>query len=344
MTSTNYYLLGPILAQGSTDISKFIITYNDLKIPFFLTAVKSTDDSQPLELILDPRVTKPVSTEADIGSVVVLSASTGQAEIRLSFTFEDTIYFITGAETAENSNNQKNFFATPTKKSASVIQITTEFNNWGIFLAGVHYSFTTSSNENILWKAYVPDMSSLDMGVPTQILFESDGFTPKIQTITNKIRIVTTIWYDKTQSCASIKDLQDVIEVELNWATENGTLPDAFTKSKDCEIGRRYKYCGPKQSCGSSCNGPCTSASGEGDVCSFDGKTDKYSCSGPPKKSNKLIWWIIIGVAVFIFVVAIIYWIKSRGKTEIQGVKPIHETSGYATSPSNVRVSYRSML
>ena len=194
MTTSNYYLLGPILSQGSTDISKFIITYNDRKIPFFLTVVKSTDDSQPLELILDPRVTKQVSTEANIGSVVVLSASTGQASVRLSFTFEDTIYFITGAESAENSNNKKNFFATPTKTSASVIQITTEYNNWGIFLAGVHYSFTSSSNETILWKAYVPDMSSLEMGVPTQILFEADGVTPRIQTIQNKIRIVTTTW------------------------------------------------------------------------------------------------------------------------------------------------------
>lgn len=332
MNPSNYYLLGPILAQGSTDISKFIITYNDRKIPFFLTVVKSTDPKQPLELILDPRVISPVSNEANIGSVVVLSASSGQASVRLSFTFEDKVYFITGAESAENSNNKKNVFATPTKTSASVIQITTEYNNWGILLAGVHYSFVSSSNENILWKAYEPDMSSLENGVPTLILFEADGVTPKIQTITNKIRIVTTTWYDKKQNCGSIKDLQDVIEVEINWATEKGTLPEAFTKSTDCATGRRYKYCGPKQSCGSSCNGPCTSASGPGDVCLFG--DDKYSCSVPPDKSNKLIWWIIIGVAVFIIIVIVIYWIsRSSKKTPLnvhiykhrtQQIRPIH--------------------
>ncbi len=176
--SGSYYLLGPINSG-----SKILMVTSKNKIPFFLTLVSGANNST--EIIFDPR--------GDTLKALELNINTQSPGIRLSF---PNIQGITNYITTNKIGTMN--VVTTTDKSDHLIQITTEAAAWNApteFLAGIHYHFNNQVNNKVSWKAFVPDLNSIDpqTGLPTQILM--DGQNPQIQFFEEDIRVLPCVWY-----------------------------------------------------------------------------------------------------------------------------------------------------
>ena len=280
-TNDSYYLLGPIEPQ-----QEFILVYGRNQVLYVLTQ-NSTED-----LIFDPRKgTKPL----------VLKASEHSPGIFMTFQEEEKTKYVNGSNTVSSTETQ-----TP------IIQRTTEAENFGVFLAGIHYDFTDKKGIRLKWKTYEADLSTVSGGQSTGILM-SNGM-PVIGQQEELIRAIPTEWF-KEGSCVTTTGLEEVVEAEGFWVSESANVPNGFTNKDDCETGFRYNYCAPKVECGGKCKGLCVTT---GDTCVFDGSKESYSCQQTIPDREKPWWqqeWFIALAAVLgIGIALVVVWIAFRHK------------------------------
>jgi len=289
--SGSYYLLGPINSG-----SKILVVTSKNKIPFFLTLVSGPNNS--MELIFDPR--------GDMLKALELTINTQSPGIRLSFpNVQGIINYITTTKTGTMN------VASTTEKPDHLIQITTEAATWNApteFLAGIHYHFNNQVNKKVSWKAFIPDLDSIDKqtGLPTQILM--DNGNPQLQFFEEDIRVLPCVWY-QSSNCFKTPDVGAVVTLENDWVTGAREVPDGFVQLEECKEGRRYSYCAPKQQCGNECKGPCLGTGGTGSICKFNTGKDAFDCAPPSKKDDKkpIIIAAIVVVAIILFVLFFLF-------------------------------------
>ena len=283
--STSYYLLGPIDSSNSV-----ILVVNVEKIPYFLNLTSDGD------LIFDPRV----------GTPLVFGISDTTHGIFLTFSGSNQATMYVGTKWEDNA-----IVAVPSAKSETLIPSSPDVNEWADFLAGVHYTIHDGKGSLVSWKAYVPDTSSIQNGIPTSI--EMDNGKPKIQLFTDTIRVIPTLWYE-SGTCSSTASSSSVISAETLWITETGTVPNGYTSLTDCQVGVRYSYCGKNIDCSKTCKGPCTT---NGTSCDYDSKTDGFICMDPPPKEKPIYeksWFIALAVIIALMLIAVFFLFLFRLK------------------------------
>ncbi len=258
-TNDSYYLMGPIEQQ-----QEFILVYGRGKVLYVLT--QDTEE----DLIFDPRKgAKPL----------VLKASEHAPGIFMTFMEGEKTKYVNGSNIVESTETQ-----TP------IIQRTTEVENFGVFLAGIHYDFTDKKGIRLDWKTYEADQTTVTQGQATDILMTNGS--PVIGHQEELIRAIPVEWF-MSGSCDTTASLEAVVEIEALWVSESANVPTGFTNKDDCETGFRYDYCAPKVECGGKCKGVCITS---GDICTFDGSKETYSCTSSVSNQSTPLWqqpWFI---------------------------------------------------
>lgn len=281
-TNDSYYLLGPIEPQ-----QEFVLVYGRNKVLYVLTQ-DSTED-----LIFDPRNTaKPL----------VLKATEHAPGIFMTFTEEEKTKYVDGTKIVNSTETQ-----TP------IIQRTTEAENFGVFLAGIHYDFTDKKGNRLNWKTFEADQSTVTEGRSTDILM-SNG-SPVVNEQEELIRAIPIEWFLSDSCGTTTTGAEAVVVIEAVWVSESGNVPKGFTNKDDCETGFRYNYCAPKVECGGKCKGLCVTT---GDICFFDGSKESYSCEQEVPDREKPWWqqeWFIALAIVFgVGLALVIVWLAFRHK------------------------------
>ena len=279
--SVSYYLIGPIESDDT-----ILLVANIKKIPYFLTL-----DSG--RLVFDPRTNGP-------NKPLQLSVSVTTHGVSLSFTNSQSTKSYVGVNKTDSDT-----IAIVSNVSGTLIPSSPDVNEWGEFLAGVHYTFHGSKGALITWQAYVPDPTSIQNGIPTSIAM-TDG-QPEIQNFRDIIRVLPGQWYEEG-SCAETTGIEAVIQAEVMWVTETGQVPNGYTDLDDCQVGVRYSYCGKNVDCSKSCKGPCTRV---GVDCSFNNDVNGFACTDPPKPEEPIYRrpWFLVGISIIAVIVVLLFFL-----------------------------------
>jgi len=161
-------------------------------------------------------------------------------------------------------------------------------------LAGVPY--TVSYNSSIaLFNAYIPGATS------GTIKTDANG-VPLIQKISGNFYFFTLTWFPLSGCSTTLSDQATIIRFITNWLS-SGSMPGTqyFTTEGDCSVQNVYDYCTFRETCTSSCNGPCPDPSTS---CTFS-NDNGYYCPGANNPPVDLTPYYVIIVFILLFALAL---------------------------------------
>jgi len=286
MSSTSYYL------RGSTDVGQpFILVEVFNSIVYFLNI--QSDAQGNMVVVFDPTIPSDMNKTQSLTQFTVSGSPNFLSLIG------------TNGNIALDSNNKPivtNGNPTP------IMAIQNMFNEWGIFLAGVEYSFSTTNGVPIAWTALLGDPGTLVNGVPTGYLTTGTGTI--VTTTFTTMHAVPMNWFLKGMcNFGPANDITIVVPSELGWALNNANYsfpPQGFLDQNDCTNGLPfYSYCPVGVDCARNCKSPCNSYI---DTCTFDQQSNSFGCQFNPFQGQ---WWkspifIIIVVAIIVLFLGIL--------------------------------------
>ena len=165
-------------------------------------------------------------------------------------------------------------------------------------LTGIGYNIFYNSNATP-FNAYVPGLTS------GTIKLDTNG-NPVIQTIYGKFYFFSITWYPLNNCSVTLSDVGTIQTLVNKWLV-SGIMPSTqyFTTPDLCTVQNVFTYCPFRNSCTTTCNGPCLDPNQD---CTFNSSSQIYSCTGPTENPTNLTPYysiiILLGIVAFVLLVA----------------------------------------
>jgi hypothetical protein len=311
MSSVNQ-IIGPINITTNTNGAggAFCMCYIDSSNNIYYASYYQDECGNDL-IIMDKNVgTQIINGSFPTTDVLVFTASNADKNLT---GIEFTVIQPTGLPSAISHTTPGNVitFTNSLPTDYTLTSIYAPQNYPGVLLSSVPYVITNSLGA---LKFNIGDVS-----VTTQVLCTTTGLTnpvPVIQaTVSSGIFFLPVTWYlyNGNQTCLASTTIGGLIgnsycslNKTLTGCADNDFLHfPAFSQNNDCLNNFDYTYCLLNQTCGTSnCYGTCSSSS---DVCTFNSGNDTFSCTFSISNFvGSQTFWIIIGVAIGVFVIFMI--------------------------------------
>lgn len=275
-----YYLRGPMTSGSSV----FMVAENASVLYFAIIATNAAGTVK--QFVLDPR-------NPENPTVIAFSGSSKAVNMATS-----------GVFLGSNSGNQLVLQAQGTPPYNFTFN-QNQVANFGIALAGISYTITSSSTGNTIQiPAYVPDLvkGSIQNGFATDIQYDSNTPPqPVIQYLT-VVRFVPQQWYFQG-ACNQYPTGNSAAIIEASWWSVGTSNQQGFTDVNDCNANVFYNYCPVSSYCATACKGPCQDVSL---VCNYNSSNSVgFECGKAvvTKPFYKEWWfWVLVTIAIVILI------------------------------------------